>query len=82
MAPPGNLGTADRRGIPPGLLDPLLAIVSAGPGPIKRRALLEELERRGHRISLAGLNRALQYCRESGLTTEGPDGVRRIRPPL
>ena len=49
--------------------------------PMRRRALLEALERSGHRISLAGLNRILQYCKESGLTVEGPEGVR-LRDPV
>jgi Fe2+ or Zn2+ uptake regulation protein len=66
-------------GIPPGLLGAVLSILGASPHPLRRRDLLEELERRGHRISLAGLNRILQHCAESGLTTEGPDGVE-LRP--
>jgi hypothetical protein len=63
-------------GIPPGLIEPVLAILGSSSVPIRRRALLEELERRGHRISLAGLNRVLQHCLQSGLTMESPDGVR------
>ena len=63
-------------GIPPGLVEPVLAILTASPTPLRRRKLLEELERRGHRISLAGLNRVLQHCTQSGWTTESPDGVR------
>ena len=66
-------------GIAPGVLEPVLAILTATPGPIRRRKLLEELERRGHRISLAGLNRVLQHCVQTGLTVEGPDGVRLLR---
>jgi hypothetical protein len=46
---------------------------------MRRRKLLEELERRGHRLSLAGLNRALQHCAESGITEERPEGVRLTR---
>ena len=42
---------------------------------MKRRALLDELDRRGHRISLAGLNRILQHCAESRSTVERPEGV-------
>ncbi|MGA8275284.1 MAG: hypothetical protein WB789_00290 [Thermoplasmata archaeon] len=63
-------------GIPPGILDPVITILKASSTPIRRRKLLEELERRGHRISLAGLNRVLQQCAQSGLTIEGPEGVR------
>jgi len=53
-----------------------MTILKGATAPIRRRKLLEELERRGHRISLAGLNRLLQQCAQSGLTVEGPDGVR------
>ena len=63
-------------GIPPGVIAPILEAIRRSPGPIKRRALLEALEKRGHRISLAGLNRALQFCRESGLTVESDQGIR------
>ncbi|MCI4366020.1 MAG: hypothetical protein L3K10_08225 [Thermoplasmata archaeon] len=63
-------------GIPPGLVGPVIAILRSAHGPVRRRKLLEELERQGHRISLAGLNRILQHSRQSGLTTESPDGVR------
>jgi Fe2+ or Zn2+ uptake regulation protein len=45
-------------------------------GPMKRRKILEELEHRGHRISLAGLNRILEVCTEEKLIVNGPDGVR------
>ncbi|MGA8302160.1 MAG: hypothetical protein WA691_03345 [Thermoplasmata archaeon] len=62
-------------GVPPGIVSELVSCLKATSGPLRRRPLLAELERRGHRISLAGLNRALQQCRDSGLTTEGPDGV-------
>ncbi|MGA8663528.1 MAG: hypothetical protein WB809_00435 [Thermoplasmata archaeon] len=67
---------ATIAGIPPGLVDPVLAILRATSIPVRRRKLLEELERRGHRISLAGLNRVLQHCTQSGLTIESPEGVR------
>jgi Fe2+ or Zn2+ uptake regulation protein len=63
-------------GIPPGLLGAVISILGAAPKPLRRREILEELDRRGHRISLAGLNRIVQRCVESGLATEGPDGVR------
>lgn len=71
--PPSNAG------IPPGTLEALREILRDAPAPIRRRALLEELDRRGHRISLAGLNRALDFYRRSGWTVESPQGVR-IRP--
>ncbi|MDE1882142.1 MAG: hypothetical protein KGI89_16530 [Euryarchaeota archaeon] len=63
-------------GIPEGSVGFVLEVLRASSKPVKRRPLLEDLERRGHRISLAGLNRILQVCREQGLTTEGPEGVR------
>lgn len=63
--------------IPEGSVSFVMEVLDRGPGPIRRRRLLEELELRGHRISLAGLNRILQVCQQQGLTVEGPDGVRR-----
>jgi hypothetical protein len=63
-------------GLPPGVLPAVLAILRRASAPIRRRRLLEELEREGHRISLAGLNRVLQQCSESGLTVESDAGVR------
>ncbi|MGC2035198.1 MAG: hypothetical protein WA761_07140 [Thermoplasmata archaeon] len=63
-------------GIPPGSVEAVLAIVRSSPGPMRRRKILVELEARGHRISLAGLNRILQYCARDGSTVEGPEGVR------
>ena len=66
-------------GIPPGTLEALRQILRGAPAPMRRRAILEELDRRGHRISLAGLNRALDFCRRSGWTNETPEGVR-MRP--
>jgi len=74
-----STASSERTSIPgvaPGLVDPLIAILKGSSTPIRRRKLLEELERRGHRISLAGLNRLLQQCLQSGLTSEGPEGVR------
>jgi hypothetical protein len=71
-----ELPTAAIPGIAPGILDPVLTILKASPTPIRRRKLLEELERNGHRISLAGLNRVLQQCATCGLTVESPEGVR------
>jgi Fe2+ or Zn2+ uptake regulation protein len=53
----------------------VVVILERSAGPMRRRKLLEELERAGRRISLAGLNRTLQQCGESGITTETPDGV-------
>ena len=63
-------------GIPAGSLEEVLAILRAGPTPIRRRKLLEELEHRGRRISLAGLNRILDHTLRSRLTVESPEGVR------
>jgi Fe2+ or Zn2+ uptake regulation protein len=65
-------------GVPPGLTDAILSILRQSAHPVRRRALLEELDRRGHRISLAGLNRALQQCRDAGLTLESEKGVRSV----
>jgi hypothetical protein len=69
------VGAVSIAGIPAGMVGAVVSILQATPGPIRRRKLLEELDRRGRRISLAGLNRVLQQCAESGLTLEGPDGV-------
>jgi len=43
---------------------------------MRRRKILAELEAKGHRISLAGLNRILQHCSQKQLTSETPEGVR------
>lgn len=67
-------------GVPPGLLDDVLAILKNAGTPVRRRKLLEELERRGRRVSLAGLNRALDHALRAGLTRESPEGVRPRRP--
>jgi hypothetical protein len=76
-AGPGAAPVRPPVGVPPGLVDAILTCLrAAGGSPVRRRRLLEELEHRGHRVSLAGLNRALQYCRSAQLTIEGPDGVR------
>jgi hypothetical protein len=63
-------------GVPKGVLDAVRTILASSPVPLRRRKILEELERRGHRISLAGLNRVLQLATETGVTVDGPDGVR------
>lgn len=63
-------------GVPPGSIDAVLAIVQSSAEPIRRRKILVELESRGHRISLAGLNRILEYCARDQTITDGPDGVR------
>lgn len=62
--------------IPEGSVGFVMDILKGRSEPLRRRKLLEELEHRGHRISLAGLNRILQVCQERGLTVEGPEGVR------
>ena len=67
-------------GIPPGSVEAVLAVLRSSPGPIRRRKILGELEARGHRISLAGLNRILEHCSRSQLTVDSPDGIRlRVR---
>ena len=68
-------------GLAPGMVEPVLAALASSSVPLRRRKLLAELDRRGHRISLAGLNRILQHCTRAGLTTEGPDGIRRTERP-
>jgi len=68
-------------GIPPGSVEAVLAVLRATPGPIRRRRILAELELRDHRISLAGLNRILEYCSRNQLIAESPEGVRLRTPP-
>jgi hypothetical protein len=63
------------RGVPPGLVDAVVAVLRGSPAPVRRRALLEALEERGHRVSLAGLNRTLQACQNAGVTAESERGV-------
>lgn len=70
-----------KAGIPPGSVEAVLEILGRQPGPMKRRKILEALEQKGHRISLAGLNRVLQYCQESGRTIDSADGVRKAPEP-
>jgi hypothetical protein len=74
--PPATPGPSSIPGIAPGVLGPVLSLLRSSSTPIRRRKILEELERTGHRISLAGLNRILQQCAQSGLTVESPEGVR------
>jgi len=66
-------------GVPAGSVEAVLTILRAGPTPIRRRRILEELERRGRRISLAGLNRILDHTVRAGLTLDTPDGVALVR---
>lgn len=63
-------------GVPPGSVAFVLEILRASPKGVRRRDLLVTLEHRGHRISLAGLNRILEECARLGLTHPGPDGIR------
>jgi hypothetical protein len=63
-------------GIPPGSEELVLSILRSNAGPMRRRKILAELEVRGHRISLAGLNRILQYCSQKELLFDSPEGVR------
>ena len=58
------------------MVDAVLTILRSTPGPVKRRKILAELESRGHRISLAGLNRVLDHCARQGWTVDTPNGVR------
>ncbi len=69
-------GMSAPPGVPPGVLETVLEILRQGPGPIRRRKILEKLEERGRTVSLAGLNRLLDHTRRSGLTVESPEGVR------
>jgi hypothetical protein len=66
---------ATRAGIPPAAFEATLTILRGSPGPMKRRALLDILERKGHRISLAGLNRILEQAKAEQRVRER---VRRI----
>jgi len=68
--------SSNRDRIPPGSVDFVMEVLRKEKGPMKRRKILEELEHRGHRISLAGLNRILEVCTEEKLIVNGPDGVR------
>jgi Fe2+ or Zn2+ uptake regulation protein len=68
-------------GIPPGSADAVLSVLRSSGGPIRRRKILAELEGRGHRISLAGLNRILEHCSQNGWITESSDGVQLKAPP-
>jgi hypothetical protein len=73
-------GTDDPKGrvapgIPPGVVASVISILEQSKGPVRRRKLVEELDRRGHRVSLAGVNRLLQHLLETGRTSESPEGV-------
>jgi hypothetical protein len=68
--------------IPPGSVEAVLSVLRAGSAPIRRRKILAELEARGHRISLAGLNRILEHCSRNQLISEGSDGIRLRAPAL
>jgi len=74
-------GSPPLAGIPSGGMDAVLGVVRGASGPIRRRQILEELERRGHRISLAGLNRILQVATDRGWLQDSPDGLRPGPPP-
>lgn len=67
-------------GVPPGLVEAVLQVLRSHPGPVRRRAILSELERSGHRVSLAGLNRALDHCARSGLARDTEEGVQLLAP--
>ncbi len=68
-------------GIPPGSVEAVLSVLRSSEAPLRRRKILVELEAQGHRISLAGLNRILEYCSRSQLTIDTPDGIRPKPPP-
>jgi Fe2+ or Zn2+ uptake regulation protein len=68
-------------GIPPGSIEAVLEVLRASPGPLRRREILAALESRGHRISLAGLNRILEHCARNRFVSASPDGVRLASPP-
>jgi hypothetical protein len=68
--------TVPIAGVPPGFVGHVLSVLRTAPGPMRRREILAELERRGHRISLAGLNRTLEECERLGLTSSDSSGVR------
>jgi hypothetical protein len=77
----GFSGGMAPSGVPPGLRSAVLEILRSAGGVLRRRKILEALEQRGHRLSLAGLNRLLDETRRDGATEETPDGVRLLRPP-
>jgi hypothetical protein len=62
-------------GIPPGLLAAIRTILTSASAPVRRRDLLKALEARGHRVSLAGLNRALEHARRAGDVDQDDRGV-------
>jgi Fe2+ or Zn2+ uptake regulation protein len=62
-------------GIPPGAIEAVMGVLRANGGPMRRRKILEALEAQGHRISLAGLNRTLEYCARSQFILESSEGV-------
>ncbi|HEV8050608.1 MAG TPA: hypothetical protein VGP88_08450 [Thermoplasmata archaeon] len=78
--PPPSAAPRRVPGLAPGLEAAVLAVLRSSPKPLRRREILADLERSGHRVSLAGLNRVLQQCAEAGTTEERPEGVR-IRGP-
>lgn len=69
-------------GVAAGMAEAVEEILRSSPQPMRRRVLLAELERRGHRLSLAGLNRVLQQLRENGRIVESDAGVRRSPSPV
>lgn len=78
-----DLGSIERQNrIPPGSIEHVMEVLRRGPTPMKRRKILEALEQRGHRISLAGLNRILEVCGRERLTLDGPDGLCAAPPPV
>ncbi len=62
-------------GMPVGAVEAVLSILRASPEPLRRRKLLAALEARGHRISLAGLNRVLEYCAQNHWVSTNKEGA-------
>ncbi|MCI4356464.1 MAG: hypothetical protein L3K18_04890 [Thermoplasmata archaeon] len=72
----GPVDSSTPDDIPKGAANAVVEIVRKAGGPIRRRQILKELDAHGHRMSLAGLNRTLEYCSRAGITEDGPEGVR------
>ncbi len=75
-----SLPSGAPAGVPPGLLEAILRILRSAGVPVRRRAILRELETHGHMVSLAGLNRALDHTNREGLTKDTPEGVLLLPP--
>ncbi|MHB8352436.1 MAG: hypothetical protein ACYDFT_07120 [Thermoplasmata archaeon] len=67
--------------IPPGSVEQVLDVLRSSLEPMRRRKILSELEARGHRISLAGLNRIIEFGARERLIVDDEKGVRPGNPP-